>query len=98
MILQSTTEKELLTAIDKIQKSLIDCQAQNKLLTKKVDLLQGEVNKKPTVLLKETIIKEAQPVINNVTQGVTSADVLLLITKHVTMPFINKLYKKKGKK
>jgi hypothetical protein len=40
------------------------------------------------------LIADIKPVINNVTQGVTEADIVELISKHVTMTFVNKLYKK----
>ena len=39
-------------------------------------------------------ISSIEPVINNITQGINSDDVLELINKHVTTNYINKLYKK----
>ena len=43
--------------------------------------------------IKKSIL-EIKPVINNLTTGVTSNDVLKLINKHVILSYINKLYGK----
>ncbi len=52
-------------------------------------------DKKPEKqIIKEVTIKEVKPVINNVTTGLDDNQVLELINKHVTMNYINKLYKK----
>ena len=50
-------------------------------------------SKKELSDIKKSIL-DIKPVINNVTTGVTDQDVLVLIDKHVTMNYINKLYKK----
>jgi len=52
-------------------------------------------DKKPEKqIIKEVTIKEVKPVVNNVTTGLDDNQVLELLNKHVTMAYINKLYKK----
>ena len=64
-------------------------------LKKLSDRLRTLEDKKPEKqIIKEVTIKEVKPVINNVTTGLDDNQVLELINKHVTMAYINKLYKK----
>ena len=56
MILQATTEKELLAIIANIQKTLREYQNANKALIKKMDAMQGTTN----TIVKETIVKEIE--------------------------------------
>ena len=51
----------------------------------------GAASKQEIEDIKKSIL-EIKPVINNLTTGVTSDDVLKLIKKHVILSFINKLY------
>ena len=51
----------------------------------------GAASKKEIEDIKKSIL-EIKPVINNLTTGVTSDDVLKLINKHVILSYINKLY------
>ena len=130
MILQVHTEKELIKMISDMKKTITNYQCQNKALTKRLDLMQSAIDKKPDTIVKETIIKEIEtqsikPTVDNSAidklndrvyileckkpiiketviketvqsskQGIVESDVLSLIYKHVTMHYINKLYKK----
>ena len=129
MILQIHTEKELIEMVGTLKKEVDKLAAINKLNAKQFKLMQAEIDKKPSVQIKETVIqtdpsvlptlkkisdrlktledrkpekqitkevtiKEVKPVINNVTTGLDDNQVLELINKHVTMNYINKLYKK----
>ena len=51
------------------------------------------VIKKEIEDIKKSIL-EINPIVNNITQGIVSKDVIELIKKHVTMSYINKLYGK----
>ena len=55
--------------------------------------LDDAISKKEIEDIKKSIL-EIKPVINNLTTGVTSNDVLKLINKHVILSYINKLYGK----
>jgi hypothetical protein len=55
--------------------------------------LDGATSKKEIEDIKKSIL-EIKPIINNLTTGVTSDDVLKLINKHVILSYINKLYGK----
>ena len=79
--MQIHTEKELIEMVGALKKEVGILRTQNSNSLKKLELMQLEIDKKP-------------PVINNITQGINSDDVLELINKHVTMNYINKLYKK----
>jgi hypothetical protein len=94
MILQIHTEKELIDMVGALKKEIGMLRDQNNSHLKKLDLMQADIDKKPSVQIKETITRELPPVINNITNGVTSNDVLDLINKHVTITYVNKLYKK----
>ena len=164
MILQKHTEKELLAMIAKLQQQVDAVSYNSKIMVEKLNAMQSELDKKPNIVIKETIkkeiekptiteitiiktdpsvlptikklsgrlkvledkapakqiikemtthevksvdsvskkelsdikksISEIKPVVNNVNKGVTSADVLSLIAKHVTIDYVNKLYKK----
>ena len=143
MIMQIKTEKELIEMVQALKKEIDKLTASNKLNAKRFKLMQAEIDKKPNVEVKETVIKEIEkptviketviqtdpsvlptlkklsdrlktledkkpekqiikevtikevkPVINNVTTGLDDNQVLELINKHVTMAYINKLYKK----
>ena len=164
MILQVHTEKELIDMVYSLKKELEQFRTQNKSTIKKLEAMQAEINKKPNVQIKETVIKEIEkptikeltliqtdpsviptikklsarlkyleernpepqiikelttheikdvsaaskkeiedikksilnikPIINNITQGVSSNDVIELIDKRVILNFINKLYGK----
>ena len=156
MIMQIKTEKELIEMVQALKKEIDKLTASNKLNAKRFKLIQAEIDKKPNVEVKETVIKEIEkpirietiikeiekptviketviqtdksvlptlkklsdrlrtledkkpekqiikevtikevkPVINNVTTGLDDNQVLELINKHVTMAYINKLYKK----
>lgn len=50
-------------------------------------------SKKEIEALKKSI-SEIKPTINNIIQGVSDNDVLSLINKHVTINYVNKLYKR----
>ena len=64
-------------------------------LKKISDRLKTLEDKKPEKqIIKEVTIKEVKPVVNNVTTGLDDNQVLELLNKHVTMAYINKLYKK----
>jgi hypothetical protein len=91
--MQIHTEKELIEIVGALKKEVGILRTQNSNSLKKLELMQLEIDKKPTVI-KETVTRELPPVINNITQGINSDDVLELINKHVTMNYINKLYKK----
>ena len=77
-----------------LKKEVSILRTQNSSSLKKIELMQLEIDKKPSVQIKETVTRESPPVINNITKGVSDNDVLELINKHVTMNYINKLYKK----
>lgn len=143
MIMQIKTEKELIQMVQALKKEIDKLTASNKLNAKRFKLMQAEIDKKPNVEVKETVIKEIEkptviketviqtdpsvlptlkklsdrlktledkkpekqiikevtikevkPVINNVTTGLDDNQVLELLNKHVTMAYINKLYKK----
>ena len=143
MILQIHTEKELIEMVGSLKKEVGILRTQNSSSLKKIELMQLEIDKKPNVEVKETIIKEIEkptiiketiiqtdpsvlptlkkisdrlktledkkpekqiikevtikevkPVVNNVTTGLDGNQVLELLNKHVTMAYINKLYKK----
>ena len=164
MILQVHTEKELIGLIETLKKELEQLRTHNKTVTKELKSMQLQIDKKPSVQIKETIIKEVEkptvvmkesiktdpsimptlkklserlkaleskktapqiikelttheiktvdaavkkeiedikksilnikPVVNNLTTGVTSDDVLELIKKHVILSYVNKLYGK----
>ena len=129
MIMQIKTEKELIEMVQALKKEIDKLTAANKLNAKRFKLMQAEIDKKPNVEVKETVIqtdpsilptlkkisdrlktledkkpekqiikevtiKEVKPVINNVTTGLDDNQVLELLNKHVTMAYINKLYKK----
>ena len=143
MIMQIKTEKELIEMVQALKKEIDKLTASNKLNAKRFKLMQAEIDKKPNVEVKETVIKEIEkptviketviqtdksvlptlkklsdrlktledkkpekqiikevtikevkPVINNVTTGLDDNQVLELLNKHVTMAYINKLYKK----
>ena len=143
MIMQIKTEKELIEMVQALKKEIDKLTAANKLNAKRFKLMQAEIDKKPNVEVKETIIKEIEkptviketviqtdpsvlptlkkisdrlktledkkpekqiikevtikevkPVVNNVTTGLDDNQVLELLNKHVTMAYINKLYKK----
>jgi hypothetical protein len=94
MILQIHTEKELIDMVGALKKEIGILRDQNNSYLKKLDLMQADIDKKPSVQIKETITRELPPVINNITNGVSSNDVLELINKHVTITYVNKLYKK----
>ena len=94
MIMQIHTEKELIDMVGALKKEVGTLRTQNSSSLKKLELMQLEIDKKPSVQIKETVTRESPPVINNITKGVSDNDVLELINKHVTMNYINKLYKK----
>ena len=143
MIMQIKTEKELIEMVQALKKEIDKLTAANKSNAKKLKLMQVEIDKKPDVQVKETVIKEIEkptvvkesviqtdpsvlptlkkisdrlktledkkpekqiikevtikevkPVVNNVTTGLDDNQVLELLNKHVTMAYINKLYKK----
>ena len=94
MIMQIHTEKELIEMVGALKKEVGTLRTQNSSSLKKLELMQLEIDKKPSVQIKETVTRESPPVINNITKGVSDNDVLELINKHVTMNYINKLYKK----
>jgi len=156
MIMQIKTEKELIEMVQALKKEIDKLTAANKLNAKRFKLMQAEIDKKPNVEVKETVIKEIEkpirietiikeiekptviketviqtdpsvlptlkkisdrlktledkkpekqiikevtikevkPVVNNVTTGLDDNQVLELLNKHVTMAYINKLYKK----
>jgi len=129
MIMQIKTEKELIEMVQALKKEIDKLTAANKLNAKRFKLMQAEIDKKPNVEVKETVIqtdpsvlptlkkisdrlktledkkpekqiikevtiKEVKPVVNNVTTGLDDNQVLELLNKHVTMNYINKLYKK----
>ncbi len=94
MIMQIHTEKELIDMVGALKKEVGILRTQNSSSLKKLELMQLEIDKKPSVQIKETVTRESPPVINNITKGVSDNDVLELINKHVTMNYINKLYKK----
>jgi len=129
MIMQIKTEKELIEMVQALKKEIDKLTAANKLNAKRFKLMQAEIDKKPNVEVKETVIqtdpsvlptlkkisdrlktledkkpekqiikevtiKEVKPVVNNVTTGLDDNQVLELLNKHVTMAYINKLYKK----
>ena len=116
MILQVHTEKELINTLESLKKELEQLRAHNKTVTKELESMRVQIDKKPIVqIVKELttheiktvdaaskkeienikkIILEIKPVINNLTTGVTSDDVLELIKKHVILSYINKLYGK----
>ena len=87
MIMQIHTEKELIDMVGALKKEVGILRTQNSSSLKKLELMQLEIDKKPSVQIKETVTRESPPVINR-------DDVLELINKHVTMNYINKLYKK----
>ena len=60
MILQASTEKELLELMEGMQKRLAACESQNKALVKKLEEIKSDVDSKPNVVIKETIIKEIE--------------------------------------
>ena len=60
MILQASTEKELLELMEGLQKRLAACESQNKALVKKLEEIKSDVDSKPNVVIKETIIKEIE--------------------------------------
>lgn len=143
MIMQIKTEKELIEMVQALKKEIDKLTTTNKSNAKKFKLMQAEIDKKPDVQIKETIIKEVEkptviketviqadlsvlstlkklsdrlktledkkpekqiikevtikelkPIVNNVTTGLDDNQVLELLNKHVTMAYINKLYKK----
>ena len=143
MIMQIKTEKELIEMVHALKKEIDKLTTTNKTNAKKFKLMQAEIDKKPDVQIKETIIKEVEkptviketviqadlsvlstlkklsdrlktledkkpekqiikevtikelkPIVNNVTTGLDDNQVLELLNKHVTMAYINKLYKK----
>ena len=143
MIMQIKTEKELIEMVQALKKEIDKLTTTNKTNAKKFKLMQAEIDKKPNVevketvikevekptvvketviqtdssvlptlkklsdrlktledkkpekqIIKETIIKEVKPIVNNVTTGLDDNQVLELLNKHVTMAYINKLYKK----
>jgi hypothetical protein len=53
----------------------------------------GAASKQEIESIKKSIL-EIKPIVNNLTTGVTSDDVLKLINKHVILSYINKLYGK----
>ena len=60
MILQASTEKELLALMEGLQKRLIVCESQNKALARQLKEIKLAVDRKPDIVIKETIIKEIE--------------------------------------
>jgi hypothetical protein len=82
MILQVHTEKELIDMIHSLKKELEQFRTQNKSTIKKLQSMQAEINKKPNVQIKETVIKEIEkPTVKEVTLIQTDPSVIPTIKK-----------------
>ena len=68
MILQVHTEKELIGLIESLKKELEQLRTHNKTVTKELKSMQLQIDKKPSVQIKETVIKEiSKPLIKQST-------------------------------
>lgn len=86
------TLKKLSDRIKVLEGSKPEKQIIKELTTHEVKIVDA-ASKKEIEALKKSI-SEIKPIINNITQGVSDNDVLSLINKHVTIHYVNKLYKK----
>ena len=86
------TLKKLSDRIKVLEGSKPEKQIIKELTTHEVKTVDA-VSKKEIESLKKSI-SEIKPIINNITQGVSDNDVLSLINKHVTIHYVNKLYKR----
>ena len=86
------TLKKISTRLKTLEDKSPATQIIKELTTHEVKSIDGS-SKKELAAIKKSIA-DIKPVISNVTQGVTDADVLSIIDKHVTINYVNKLYKK----
>jgi hypothetical protein len=86
------TLKKLSDRIKALEGSKPEKQIIKELTTHEVKTVDA-ASKKEIESLKKSI-SEIKPIINNITQGVSDNDVLSLINKHVTIHYVNKLYKR----
>ena len=86
------TLKKLSARLKALEDKTPATQIIKELTTHEVKSIDGS-SKKELAAIKKSIA-EIKPVINNVTQGVTDAEVLSIIDKRVTIHYVNKLYKK----
>jgi hypothetical protein len=83
MILQVHTEKELVDMVHSLKKELEQFRTQNKSTIKKLESMQVEINKKPNVQIKETVIKEIEKQ--------TSVENVIVKTDASLVPTVKKL-------
>jgi hypothetical protein len=60
MILQVHTEKELIGLVESLKKEIEQLRTHNKSVTKELESMQLQIDKKPSVKIKETVIKEIE--------------------------------------
>ena len=60
MILQVHTEKELVGLVESLKKEIEQLRTHNKTVTKSLESMQLQIDKKPNVKIKETVIKEIE--------------------------------------
>jgi hypothetical protein len=83
MILQVHTEKELIGIVGSLKKEIEQLLAQNKATEKKLYSMQIEIDKKPNVQIKETVIKEIEKQ--------TSVENVIVKTDASLVPTVKKL-------
>ena len=86
------TLKKLSARLKALEDKAPATQIIKELTTHEVKSIDGSSKRELTAIKKS--IADIKPVITNVTQGVTDTDVLSIIDKHVTINYVNKLYKK----
>tara|TARA_R110000822_G_scaffold85562_3_gene200144 strand:+ start:595 stop:1005 length:411 start_codon:yes stop_codon:yes gene_type:complete len=86
------TLKKLSARLKALEDKAPATQIIKELTTHEVKSVDGSSKRELTAIKKS--IADIKPVITNVTQGVTDTDVLSIIDKHVTINYVNKLYKK----
>ena len=84
------TLKKLSTRLKCLESKKPELQIIKELTTHEIKTV-GAASKQEIEDIKKSIL-EIKPIVNNLTTGVTSDDVLKLINKHVILSFINKLY------
>lgn len=84
VVLQVHTEKELVVIINNLKKEIEQLRDSDKEMTKKLTLMQVEIDKKPNVTIKETLIKHVEkPTLVENTLIKTDASVIPSIKKLV---------------
>lgn len=83
IVLQIHTEKELIEMVNSLKKEIEQLRDSNKEITKKLKLMQVDIDKKPNVTIKETVIKQVEKP--------TILETTLIKTDSALMPSIKKL-------